>query len=258
MVPAVWSPERFVRGQALKTLAVLSRKGGTGKTTLAIHLAVAAQADGHVTLLADTDRQHSAVEWRRQRASATPQVDAVKPGALFARQQDAARAGFELMIVDTGPSIEEEVEQAVRCADLCLVVARPNFFDIRAVAESAALAARFHRPVVFVLNQAPHRQASIEAPVLMEAVRALRALGFPVAPIGLRSRVAYQQGVAVGLSAQELDPQGSAGGEIIALWRHLSEQIWPNASVGGGKEWTPEPGVSFAPTPLFRAAPSQS
>ena len=209
----------------MKTLAIIARKGGTGKTTLAVHLAAAAHAAGHVTLLADTDRQHSAVEWRRMRAEAQPGVEAVKPGALFARQQDAARAGVGLMIVDTGPSIEEEVEQAVRCADLCLVVARPNFFDIRAVADSAALAARFHRPVVFVLNQAPHRQQSIEAPVLMEAVAALRGLGFPVAPIGLRTRVAYQRSVAGGSTAQDMEPSSAAASEITALWNWVDARL---------------------------------
>jgi len=225
MVHAGNTPERFVRGQALKTLAIIARKGGTGKTTLAVHLAAAAHASGYVTLLADTDRQHSAVEWRRMRLQAQPVVEAVKPGALFARQQDAARAGVDLMIVDTGPSVEEEVEQAVRCADLCLVVARPNFFDIRAVAESAALAARFHRPVAFVLNQAPHRQQSIEAPVLMEAVSALRALGFPVAPIGLRTRVAYQRSVAGGSTAQDMEPSSSAASEIGALWSWVEARL---------------------------------
>jgi len=234
----------------MKTLAILSRKGGTGKTTLAIHLAVAAQADGRATLLADIDRQHSAVEWRRERKIATPIVEAVKPGALFARQQEAARAGFGLMVVDTGPSIEEEVEHAVRCADFCLVVARPNFFDIRAVAESAALADRFHRPVAFVLNQAPHRQDSIEAPVLMEAVKALRGLGFPVLPIGLRSRVAYQAAAARGEAAQELDPDGTAGSEMTALWRHVSERLWPAPARAVAE-------TVYAPVPVFRAAPAQ-
>ncbi|MES2032827.1 MAG: ParA family protein, partial [Pseudomonadota bacterium] len=129
----------------MRTLAILSRKGGTGKTTLALHLAVAARSAGLATVVADLDRQQSASDWRRLRPDDDLAVEPVKPGALFARQQAAERAGRDLLIVDTGSSIGDEVEQAVRCADLCLIVARPNFFDVKAVAESADLAQRLSR-----------------------------------------------------------------------------------------------------------------
>lgn len=210
----------------MKTLAILSRKGGTGKTTLALHLAVAARLGDRRVLLADMDRQGSAVEWRRRRGVSDPAIETVKHGALFTRQQDAVREGVELLIVDTPPSTAEDVEQAVRCADLCVIVTRPNFLDLRAVEESADLAARMNRPAIFVINQAPHRQNSIEAPVLAEAVRALRGLGFPVAPIGLRSRAAYQQSIAAGAVAGEIDPQSPAAMEMAGLWRHLSGRLW--------------------------------
>lgn len=229
----------------MKTLAILSRKGGTGKTTLALHLAVAARSSDRSVLLADLDRQGSAVEWRRQRGRNDPAVEAVKPGALFTRQQDAAREGLDLLIIDTPPSTEDEVADVVRCADLCLIVARPNFLDLRAVEASAELAARMRRPAIFVLNQAPHRQDSIEAPVLMEAVKAVRGFGFPVAPIGLRSRVAYQNSIAAGAVAGETDPTSAAAMEMAALWRHLSGQLWAEAP-------RPAPAVS-AQTDRFSA-----
>ncbi len=209
----------------MKTLAVLSRKGGTGKTTLALHLAVAAQSAGLSTLVVDLDRQQSSVEWRRQRRDGALIVEALRPGALFTRQQDAGRDGVDLLIVDTGPSLEADVEQAIRCADLCAIVARPNFFDIKAVADTAALAQSFHRDVVFVLNQAPSRRNGHENPAVGEAVLALRGLGGVVAPIGLRSRVAYQQSVSLGLTAQEHEPEGAAASEIAALWRWIDARL---------------------------------
>lgn len=209
----------------MKTLAVLSRKGGTGKTTLALHLAVAAWSAGLKTLVVDLDRQQSAVEWRRQRGRCDVLVEAVKPGALFTRQQDACREGMDLLIVDTGPSLEADVEQAIRCADLCAIVARPNFFDIKAVADTAALAHSFHRDVVFVLNQAPSRRGGFESPSVGEAVLTLRGLGGVVAPIGLRGRVAYQQSVARGLTAQEHEPGSAAATEITALWRWMDNRL---------------------------------
>lgn len=213
----------------MRTLSILSRKGGTGKTTLALHLAVAAQASGLSTLVADLDRQQSAVDWRRLREPDDLRVEAVKPGALFPRQQDLARQGLDLLIVDTGPSVEGDVEQAARCADLCVIVARPNFFDVRAVADSAALVSGLSRPAVFVINQAPSRRSGFEPPTVMRAVRDLQGLGYPVAPIGLRARAAYQHGVAAGRTAQELDPHGMAACEIGALWSWMFAALWPTA-----------------------------
>lgn len=215
----------------MKTLAILSRKGGTGKTTLALHLAVAARASGLSTVVADLDRQHSAMAWRRLRGGDDPRVEAVKPGALFARQQELARGGAGLLIVDTGPSIETEVEQAARCADLCLIVTRPSFFDVKAVGESAALAAGLSRQAVFVLNQAPPRRGGFETPAVVQAVRALREHGLPLAPIGLRARAAYQHGVAAGMTAQELNPDGVASAEIRALWSWLYAALWPTPRI---------------------------
>ena len=58
----------------MKTIAVLSRKGGTGKTTLAIHLSVAAEQAGHTTALIDLDPQASATSWRDIRENKTPAV----------------------------------------------------------------------------------------------------------------------------------------------------------------------------------------
>lgn len=209
----------------MKTLAVLSRKGGTGKTTLALHLAVAARNAGLSTLVVDLDRQQSSMEWRRLRPLGDIVVEPLKPGALFTRQQDARREGVDLLIVDTGPTLEADVEQAIRCADLCAIVSRPNFFDLKAVADTAALAQSFHRDVVFVLNQAPSRRNGIENPAVGEAVLALRGLGGVVAPIGLRSRVAYQQSVALGLTAQEHEPEGAAASEVAALWRWMEARL---------------------------------
>jgi len=64
-----------------------------------------------------------------------------------------------------------------------------------------------------------------------EAVRALKPLGLPISPIGLRSRAAYQHAEASGLAAQELDPHSSASAEIGALWRHVESLLWSSAEI---------------------------
>lgn len=211
----------------LKTLAVLSRKGGTGKTTLALHLAVAAYAAGRSTLLVDLDRQRSALTWRRQRAFSGPRVVDAKPGALFSMQHAAERLDTDLMILDTSPSGEEDAEQAARCANFCLIVLRPNFLDLKAVAASAEMVQRLRRPACFVINQAPPRRGGQEVSAIPETVEALERFGIPVAPIGLRSRIAYQRSLETGHVAQEVEPDGSAAMEIFGLWRWVEEVLWP-------------------------------
>lgn len=213
----------------MKTLAVLSRKGGTGKTTVAVHLAMAAWLSGRGVLLADCDRQGSAQEWRRERTSSGPVVFSTKTPALFATQQAAKRAGRQLMIIDTSPSASEDLAEAVRCADYCLMVLRPSFLDVRAVRETAELVARFGKPGAFVINQAPPRRSGREMACVGDTVAQLVAMGRPVLPIGLRARIAYQTAVAEGRSVQETAPQSAAALEIGGLWRAVEEQLWPTA-----------------------------
>ena len=211
----------------MKTLAILSRKGGTGKTTLALHLAVAAYASGRSTLLVDLDRQRSALTWRRQRAFSGPKVMDAKPGALFTMQQAADRLDTDLMVIDTSPSGEEDSEQAARCANFCLIVLRPNFLDLKAVEATAELVHNLNRPACFVINQAPPRRGGVESPAIGETVEVLERFGIPVAPIGLRSRIAYQRSLETGQVAQELEPESSAAVEIGSLWRWVEEVLWP-------------------------------
>jgi chromosome partitioning protein len=206
----------------VKTLSVLSCKGGTGKTTLALHLAVAAQAAGRGVLVADLDRQRSAVDWRRERDELRPNVEEAKPGSLFTLQQAAMRLGSDLMVIDTASSREEDSAYAVRCADLCLIVLRPNFLDLKAVVGSAQAVLNQNKAGVFVVNQAPSGSA-----MMSEVMQALRPYGLPVAPIRIRQRNAYQQGLGEGRTAQEIEPEGPAAEEMAALWYYVDSLLWP-------------------------------
>lgn len=206
----------------MKTLSVLSCKGGTGKTTLALHLAVAAQAAGRGVLVADLDRQRSAVDWRRERDEAKPCVEEARPGSLFTLQQAAQRLGSDLMIIDTASSREEDSAYAIRSADLSLIVLRPNFLDLKAVVASAQAVLNQNKAGVFVVNQAPSGSA-----MMSEVMAALRPYGLPVAPIRIRQRSAYHQGLGEGRTAQEIEPDGPAAEEMAALWYYVDGLLWP-------------------------------
>ena len=117
----------------MKVLGLLSRKGGSGKTTLAVHLAVAAQASGRRVLLVDLDPQGSAAAWWRARTAETPELEAATPDRLPALLDAARKAGVDLVVVDTRPSVEADAAQVAALSDFVLVPTRPAILDLRAI-----------------------------------------------------------------------------------------------------------------------------
>jgi chromosome partitioning protein len=104
-----WTPIRSGLsncGSVSLTIALISQKGGVGKTTLAIHLATAFVAGGYHTLLLDLDPQASAAEWKDSRTSETPPVLAVPPARLPKVIEEAKKIGTEVLIIDTAPHRE--------------------------------------------------------------------------------------------------------------------------------------------------------
>jgi chromosome partitioning protein len=182
---------------------------------------VAAQRAGRGVLVADLDRQRSAVDWKREREAPKPNVEEAKPGSLFTLQQAAQRLGSDLMIIDTASSREEDSAYAVRCADLCLVVLRPNFLDLKSVVASAQAVLNQRKQGIFVVNQATTGLGGMG-----EVMAALRPYGFPVAPV-IRQRNVYSQGFGDGRTAQEIEPEGPAAGEMAGLWSYLEGLLWP-------------------------------
>ncbi|WP_428152305.1 AAA family ATPase [Brevundimonas sp.] len=213
----------------MKTIAVMSRKGGAGKSTLAVHMATAAVAAGKRVMLVDMDPQRSSLEWARERVADWPLVMEGRAGALFTTHRAAEREGIDLLIVDSRSSADAEASEAARLADLCLIVVRPNFFDLQAVGRTVQLVENLRRPGLFVLNQAPVRRNGAEPRVIREAVDYLSEYRIPLAEVGLRQRAAYQNAMWKGLGAQEDQPDSQAAFEINSLWASLNEKLWPVA-----------------------------
>ncbi len=211
----------------MKTIAVMSRKGGAGKSTLAVHMASAASAAGKRVLLVDMDPQRSALEWARERHAEWPMVIEGRPGALFTTHRSAERDGIDLVVIDSRSSADAEAAEAARLADLCLIVVRPTFFDLQAVGRTVQMVANMRRPGLFVLNQAPVRRNGAEPRVIREAISHLRHYGLELAEVGLRQRAAYQTAMWKGLGAQEEQPDSQAAFEVNSLWTSLAERLWP-------------------------------
>ncbi len=202
----------------MRTIAVIARKGGSGKSTIALHLALAAHLRRRRVLMADTDAQRSASQVLKGRDGKGPDLAETSGPKLFALQLSAIRADVDLMIVDTPAAVEEEISHAIVAADLCLLVIRPTFLDLAAAIQTAEIVRRLRKPGLVVLNQAPSPRGGIEAPSVKRSLEALKLLRLPVIPAIIRARMNYQTAFEVGRSAEELDPPADAGREISDLW----------------------------------------
>lgn len=201
----------------MRTIAVIARKGGSGKSTVAVHMAIAAHLRGRRTLLADADPQASSTTVLRGRRGPGPEVLETEGVGLCGVQMAAVRDGVGALVIDTAAGAEDELAHAIVLADLSLLVIRPTFLDFAAAIRTSDVLRRLKKPGVIVLNQAPVSRAGAEPPLVKKAQEALRLMRLPVAPTILRGRAAYQQAMERGRSVEELGAS-PAGEEIAALW----------------------------------------
>lgn len=204
----------------MKTIAVVAQKGGAGKTTLAIHLAVAAERDEKTAAVIDLDPQASAATWSDVRAGDTPVVVSAQPNRLSIVLQEAERGGAEFAIIDTSPNSESGSLAAARAADLVLIPCRPHLFDLQAISTTIELARIANKPFAVVLNAVP-----AQGRLGQETAAILEKLGVNTAPIQLGHRAAYYHCLTRGQVAPEYDPLGKAAEEIFALYRWVTAQL---------------------------------
>jgi len=205
---------------AVKTIAFLSQKGGSGKTTLVVHTAVAAQEAGMKALVVDTDPQRSATIWGDARQAEAPLVATVGASELDRVLAAATAEGIGLVIVDTAPHAAPEAARIARTADLVLIPCRPTAFDV-AAAEAAAMIVKAAKvPAAFVLSACP-----VRAPEIAETRKALAGHGLPVAPGEITERRAFSRAVATGRAVTEFEADGRAADEIRALWDWIRTQL---------------------------------
>jgi chromosome partitioning protein len=207
------------------TIVLATQKGGSGKTTLAIGLALAALQAGQNVRMIDTDSQGTLSKWQVRRGIAEPVVEFVRSAGLIERRLDSFdRAGVGLTIIDTASGMAEATVAAIRACDLCLIPARPTVADIEATAATVSVVRACHKPFAFILNQTPVRGRRID--------NAAGALGGPMSDLAevlaqpfIAMRNDHQDALATGLSVSEYAPSGKSADEIRSLWQWTQARL---------------------------------
>src|SRR5207249_1756257 len=140
-----------------QVIVVASQKGGSGKTTIAAHLAIEADLAGYGPVaLVDTDPQRSLTEWWRARGDhmlplATVHLD------LLRHIAELRNPRADLVIIDTPPALTGSIQRVIGIADLVIIPARPSPHDLRAIGATTAIVRKAGKPFLFVVNGAAPR-----------------------------------------------------------------------------------------------------
>lgn len=196
----------------------MARKGGAGKSTLAVGLAVAHELAGGTAAVVDLDPQGSATAWGALREADRPAVVLAQARRLQPVLDAARDGGADLTIIDTPPALVDAARAAVRAADLVLIPCRPALADLHAIMGSVGICRDAATPAAVVVNAAPARGQLVD-----EACAALAGRGAEVVPVSIGQRVAHVRAFAAGLTAAEFEPAGKAAAEVAALYDWMTE-----------------------------------
>lgn len=236
----------------MRVIVFASQKGGSGKTTLSGHVAVAAeQAGAGPVALIDTDPQGSLAKWWNVREQEKPLFIQSVFSNLFQDLDQARNEGFKLVVVDTPPAVTRAISEVVGFADLVVVPTRPSPHDLRAVGATVDIVEAKNKTMVFVINGATPR-----ARITAEVAVALSQHG-TVAPTIVHHRVDFAASMIDGRTVMETSPNSRSSKEIAELWIYLADRLQRAETVGTG--WLREEHKGAAErhiNALGRAAPS--
>ncbi|MDI7776333.1 AAA family ATPase [Asticcacaulis sp. EMRT-3] len=214
----------------MKTLAIVSQKGGVGKTTVAVHIAVAAARAGYSVAIIDLDPQATAAQWadwRNEKATGegaeepNPVVVAAPHARLGPTLKEAEKMGVDLVILDSPPAADSAAVAAARAADLVLIPTRASAFDLHAIKTTAELVRVAQKPAAVLLNAVPARASAL----IEEVAAVIHSLNLTIAPVCLVDRAALRHAVINGLTAAEFEPLGKAADEVRAVYRWVCGRL---------------------------------
>lgn len=198
-------------------IAFLNQKGGVAKSTLSVHIATALAMRGNRILLVDADPQHSALDWQEARENA-PRFSVVGiPTKTLHRDVALHANSHDHIIIDGPPRVNEIARAAILAADLVLIPVQPSPLDVWAAKEIVDLIgeATVFKPNLkasFVISR-----KIVNTAIGRDVALALSEYPLPVFSTAVCQRVIFAESMARGATALEIEPQGQAAAEILAV-----------------------------------------
>lgn len=197
-------------------VSLISQKGGAGKTTTAINLAVAATLAKKEVCIIDLDPQASSTQWSDHRENNYPVVVSSQASQLPKVLDTARESGADIVFIDTAPHSESTALAAARVSDLVVIPCRPAILDLRAIGHTVDLSNLANVPSLVLFNCAPH-----QGTLLDEAKQLIQAqYKTDICPITIHQRVSYVHSITSGLGVCEYEPNGKASEEINKLYKY--------------------------------------